>query len=143
MKNQLSPPVETMALPVPLASAKLSKVQWTVLGLVEALGHVVDRQRHGRIRHVQHHVDAVAFEPFARLGGAHVGLVLMVGEDDLDLQFRVRIGLHVVFEGHSGARYRALARRVCIEAGLVVQNADLDGTVEGGLGNGRDCRHSQ
>src|SRR5678815_5948394 len=32
MKNQLSPPVFTMALPVPLASAQVSYVQWIVLG---------------------------------------------------------------------------------------------------------------
>ena len=33
MKNQVSPPVETTARPVPLASAKLSNVHCTVLGL--------------------------------------------------------------------------------------------------------------
>src|SRR6202030_2603223 len=33
MKNQVSPPVETIARPVPLARAKLSNVQCTVLGL--------------------------------------------------------------------------------------------------------------
>src|SRR4029450_153117 len=32
MKNQLSPPVFTTALPVPLASAHVSYVQWTVFG---------------------------------------------------------------------------------------------------------------
>src|SRR5215510_15444268 len=32
MKNQVSPPVFTMALPVPLASAHVSYAQWMVLG---------------------------------------------------------------------------------------------------------------
>src|SRR5215813_7238085 len=32
MKNQEAPPVLTMALPVPLASAQVSYVQWTVFG---------------------------------------------------------------------------------------------------------------
>src|SRR5207253_10060511 len=32
MKNQVSPPVFTTALPVPFASAQVSYVQWIVLG---------------------------------------------------------------------------------------------------------------
>ena len=60
----------------------------------------------------------------------------MIGEDDLDLELRVRIGLHVVFDGEAGCCNRTLAGGVGVKARLVIEDADLDGAVEGGLGGG-------
>jgi hypothetical protein len=48
-----------------------------------------DCQRHRRVRHIENHVDALTLEPLARDVGADVGLVLVIGEGDLDLELRV------------------------------------------------------
>ena len=40
--------------------------------------------------------------PLAGDIGADVGLVLMIGESDLDLQLRVRVGFHVILCRHLG-----------------------------------------
>ena len=57
----------------------------------------------------------------------------MVRKDDLDLELRVRVCLHVVFERDLGGHDRSLATGVGIEARLIVEDADFDMAVERGL----------
>jgi hypothetical protein len=68
--------------------------------------------------------------------GADVGLVLVVGEGDLDLELRVRVRLHVILRRHLRGHDRSLTGGVGIEARLIVEHADLDAAVEGGLAEG-------
>jgi hypothetical protein len=56
-----------------------------------------------------------------------VGLVLMVGEDDLDLHALGRRAK--IFHRHPRRHHRALSGEVRVEARLVVQHADLDDPV--------------
>ena len=81
-------------------------------------------------RHVDDHVDAVGVVPLAGDGRADVGLVLVVGRDELDLD--ARLSMPEVLDGHRARDDRAGAREVGVEAGHVVQHADLD----------RRCRRS-
>ena len=69
-------------------------------------------------------VDAVGVVPLPGDVRADVGLVLVVGRDDLDLDALVR--RLEVLDRHAGGDHRAFAREVGIEAGAVVQDADLD-----------------
>ena len=93
--------------------------------LVLLLGDLVDRERDRRGRHVDDHVDAVLVVPLAGDVGGDVGLVLVVGRDDLDLD--ALAGGVEVLDRHAGGDDRAFARQVGIDAGAVVQHADLDG----------------
>jgi hypothetical protein len=95
---------------------------------------------------VRDHVDLALVEPAARQVGRHVGLVLVVGEDQLD-----RLAQHLAahfFDGDARRRDGALAREVGVNAGKVVEHADLHDVVadlgvnrkgrEGGAGRQAD-----
>jgi hypothetical protein len=92
-------------------------------GLVLLLGDLRDGERHRGGRHVEHRVDAVAVVPLPGDGGADIGLVLVVGGDDLDLQ-PLRLRLEVL-DRHAGGHHRALAGGIEVDARAVVQDADL------------------
>jgi hypothetical protein len=47
-------------------------------------GKLFDRKRHGRVVKTDRHVDTGGFKPAARHSHPDIGLVLMVGENDLD-----------------------------------------------------------
>ena len=109
-------------------------------------GNLVHGQRHARVRHVEDDVHLVDVVPLAGDGRADIGLVLVIGREDLDL--------HALFRGteildrHARGDHRALPREVGVEARLVVQHADPDHAV-GHLGVSRAggeshrccCRH--
>ena len=101
-------------------------------------GDLVDGERDAGVRHVDDHVDLVGVEPLPGHLGADVGLVLVVGGDDLDLQ-SLLVGAEVL-DGHTGRHHGALAGEIGVETRLVVQHADLDDAVGdlGGGGAGRD-----
>jgi hypothetical protein len=90
-------------------------------------GDLVDGERDARVRHVDDEVDLVRVVPLPRDLRADVRLVLVVGEDDLDLH-PLLVGA-VVRDSHPGGHHRALAGEVGVEAGLVVEDADLDDAV--------------
>ena len=94
------------------------------MDLVLVARDLVDRERHRGGRHVDDDVDAVLVIPLARDGGADVGLVLVVGRDDLDLQ--ALVGRLEILDRHARGDHRALAGDVGIEAGAVVHHADLE-----------------
>ncbi|MEE9927668.1 MAG: hypothetical protein PBU43_06095 [Microvirgula aerodenitrificans] len=77
-----------------------------------------------RVQQVDDHVHALGVEPFARLGHADIGLVLVVGRHDLD-----RLAEHLaaeIVDRHLHGRDRALATDGRVHAGHVGQHADLD-----------------
>jgi hypothetical protein len=76
-----------------------------------SLGDLVDRQRHRRGGNVENHVDAILIIPLARDGRADVGLVLVVGRDDLDLDAFSFGRLEVL--GCQAARRSPSLRRRC------------------------------
>jgi hypothetical protein len=65
------------------------------------------------------HVD---IEPFSRDGGTNVGLVLMVGIDDVDLDVFSAAGK--VFRRHARGFHRTHAVGVLKDSGNVVEHAD-------------------
>ena len=97
-------------------------------------------QRHRRGGQFHDRVDLLGVVPLARDVGGDVGLVLVVGVDDLD-----RRALHLaaeILDRHLGGLDRPLAAEIGIDARLVVQDADLDLAV-GDVGGGRDDRGRQ
>jgi hypothetical protein len=108
--------------------------------LVRLLGDFRHRERNGRVRRVEDHVDAVAVEPLASDRRPDVRLVLVIGKDDFHFELRLRVELHVVLERHARGDDRPLSRCVGIEARLIVEHADLDGAVEPALGQRRPGR---
>ena len=93
------------------------------VGLVLFLGDGGDRERHGGTAAFHDDVNAVAVVPLARDGGADIGLVLMVGLDDFDIE---------AFIGHAEIRHRLAhavhrdrADDVLIRPGQIGQHADF------------------
>ncbi|KGQ02307.1 hypothetical protein BBAD15_g12485 [Beauveria bassiana D1-5] len=82
------------------------------------------RQRHRGIGQVGDGGDAVAVEPFARLGRAHVGLVLVVGRHQLDLH-ALALGRQAIVDGQLRRRHRTGSAHAGIGARHVRQDADL------------------
>ena len=91
--------------------------------LVQILRQALHGEAHGRVGEVGDDVHAVLGEPLPRLGGADVRLVLVIGEDQLDLLAEDRAA--ELLDGHPRGLRRAGAGEVGIEARLIVQNADL------------------
>ena len=110
--------------------------------LVLVAPHIRDGQGDRGIRQIDHQVDAVAVVPLARHAHADIGLVLVVGGHDLNLDRRV--GGHELGGGDVGGGDRAGAGDVLVRPGHVGQHADLDGARlgagrgEGKGGNGPD-----
>ena len=74
-------------------------------------------------------VDAVLVVPLTRDVRADVRLVLMVGRDDVDIDALVG-GLEIL-DRHVGRDHRAFSAEIGVDAGAIVENADLDGNVRG------------
>ena len=91
-------------------------------GLVLLLGDRDDGERDRRIRQVHDHVDALGVVPLARDAGADVGLVLVIGDDRLDLHPKFR---RPILNRHVGGDFRADALVAGIGAGQIVHDADL------------------
>jgi len=89
--------------------------------------HLVDGERDPGIRDVDDHVDLVAVDPRARDAGADVGLVLVVGADDLDLHVLLRGG--EILHRLAGGEHRALPAEIGVEPRHVVEHADPDHAV--------------
>ena len=87
----------------------------------------IDGEADGRIRHVDDGIDAVDVEPFARDRRADVGLVLVVGIDDLDLD--VFAAAVEILRRHPRGFHRAHAVGVLENAGDVVEHADAHDVV--------------
>ena len=69
------------------------------------------------------HVDLADLEPFPRDGRADIGLVLMVGIDDLDRL--AEHGAAEILHRHACGHHRAGTAQIGIEARLIVEHADL------------------
>ena len=96
--------------------------------------HLADGDGDRRIERVGDHVDALLVEPFARLLGADVRLVLVIGTEHFDVlaqYFAAEIG-----HRHPGGFDRTLAAEVGIQARHVGQHADLDDIARDGAGFG-------
>ena len=96
-------------------------------------GDFLDGQRDRGGDDIDQDVDAVHFQPFARLGGRDIRLVLVIGVDHLD--GRSRGGGAEILNRHARGLDRALAAGVGVDAGHVGQHADADHVV-GDLGGG-------
>src|SRR5690606_1178161 len=70
-------------------------------------------------------VHALGVVPLPGDGGSDVGLVLVVGRDDLDLQVALGLLLEVL-DRELGGHHRALPGNVRVQARHVVEHADLD-----------------
>jgi hypothetical protein len=89
----------------------------------------VDAERDGAVAHVRHHVHAALVEPLAHGVHADVGLVLVVGRDDLDADGRVGGGELLRRLPHAGDA--GGAGDVAVRAGEVGQHADADDVARG------------
>ena len=88
------------------------------------LHDVVDRQPDAGVQHVHEDVDLLDVDPLPRDGGADVGLVLVIGRDQVDLP---ALGRHPgILDSHLGGNRRAGAAKVGVKSGLIGQHADLD-----------------
>jgi hypothetical protein len=136
MKNQVSPPDLVTDCAVPLASATLSKVHWVPSGehhdplaLPRDLLHGEGDRGDGN---VDDRVDVFHVVPARRDRRADIGLVLVIGEDDLDRL--AQHGAAEILRGHARGDHRSLSGQISVDARLVVEHSDLDG-VAGGLRN--------
>ncbi len=84
----------------------------------------VDAETDRGVRHVDHRIDLVDVDPLADDRGADVGLVLMVGVDDLDLD--ILAAAVEVLGGHTGRFHRPHAIGVLEDAGNIIENADAN-----------------
>jgi hypothetical protein len=84
---------------------------------VEFLADSGDGQGDGAVRDVDDHVDGVALDPLAGQGGADVGLVLVVAENDLDRD--VAAGGVAVGDAQLDAFDGDRAAQVAVDAGFV------------------------
>ena len=92
--------------------------------LVLLLAHVGDRERNRRVRQVEDGVDAFGVVPAPRDADADVGLVLVIGGDDVD---GLAGGLAaIILHGHLRGDDRADALIGRKHARLVVEHADPD-----------------
>ena len=82
----------------------------------------IDGKADGGIGHVDHRIDAIDVEPFAHDRRAHVGLVLVIGVDDLDLD--VLAAAIEILRGHPRRFHRTHAVGVLEDAGDVIEHAD-------------------
>jgi len=88
------------------------------------LRQLLHGQRHRRGRQLGDHVDAVRVIPAACDGGGEIRLVLVIGGHQLDL-----LAQHLaakIFDRNLGGLDRIFAAIFGIDAGLIVQDADLD-----------------
>src|ERR1700680_1221289 len=98
---------------------------------------LLDRKGDGRIVEADRHVHLLGVEPLAGNRGADVGLVLVVGEHDLDWLAQHRAP--GILDRHARSDDRAWAAQVSVEAGLIIEDANSDDTV----GDLRACSRSE
>ncbi len=92
--------------------------------LVLLAAHGVDREPDRGCRHIDDGIDAVLIEPLPRDRGADVGLVLVVGGDDLDVEALAGDAeIHQRLPRTDHARRSAI---VAVLSRLVVEHADAD-----------------
>ena len=141
-KYQSLPPRAIIAAAVVLPVAQASLTHWMVLGeqalpvrselavddarnVILRIAHQrIDGEADGGIRHVDDSIDAIDIEPFARDRRSDVGLVLVVGIDDLDLD--VLAAAVEILRRHARGFHRAHAVGVLEDAGDIVEHADPD-----------------
>ncbi|MPM39417.1 hypothetical protein SDC9_86050 [bioreactor metagenome] len=91
--------------------------------LVALACQIVDGHRHRGVVHVDDQIHALTVEPGARMGGTHVGLVLVIGPDQLDLLAQHRTA--EVLDRHARCLHRASACGVGIQPAHVAEHSDL------------------
>ncbi len=114
--------------------------------LVPLPRHVHDRERGGRGRHVENRIDRAPIEPFARLRRRDIGLVLVIGKDELDWTAE-HLPSEIV-DGHLGGGDAAGPSDVGIDTRHVEQEAEPDhlvGDAAGrrGVGRRHDADHNR
>ena len=116
-------PVESIGLAGVAGEARSCRAHDDV-DLLHLLGEIVNRERDRGGRQLGDHVDAFDLIPAPRNGGGEIRLVLVVGGDDFDL-----VAQHLaaeILDRHLGGLNRPFAAVIGVDAGLVVQNTDLD-----------------
>ena len=103
-------------------------------------GELLDRERHRGIVEADGHVDLVGIEPLARDRGADIGLVLMVGEHDLDRLAKHRAA--GILDRHARGNDRAGTAEIGIEARLIVEENPYSDFVVGDLRAGGSARQT-
>ena len=93
----------------------------------------VNRECDRRGRHVEDRIHAILIVPLPGDAGADIGLVLMVGCNDLDLD--ALLGGLEVFDCHAGRNDRPLSGQIGVDAAPVVQDAELDRDLRMGCGH--------
>ena len=93
--------------------------------LVLLATHGVDRETDGRGRHIDDGIDAVLIEPLPRDRGADIGLVLVIGRNDLDVE--PLAGDAEIHQCLPGADHACGSAIVTVLSGLIVEHADTDG----------------
>jgi hypothetical protein len=83
-----------------------------------------DGKRDSRIVEADGHVHFFSIEPVAGNGRPDIGLILVIGEYDLDRL--AEHGAANVLDRHSCGDDRTWAAQVSVEAGLVVEHANSD-----------------
>jgi hypothetical protein len=100
----------------------------------------VNGERDRRRRQLGDHVDAFDLIPTPRDAGGKIGLVLMIGGDDLDL-----LAEHVaakILNRHLGRFEGIFAAVIRVDARLIVEDADLDTLCRRRNGKQKTaCRH--
>src|SRR5271167_304967 len=87
-------------------------------------GYSLDRESRRRIAAVGDQIDAVLIDPSPHDAGGNVGLVLVVGGDDLDLL--AEHGRTKILDRQSCRLDRAFAAEVRVQSRHVVDHADAD-----------------
>jgi len=100
----------------------------------------LDGQRNCGVADVGDRVDTLLVYPLARDVGADIGLVLVVGKDDLD-RFAEHLAA-IILDGHARGDHRSGTGIVGIQARLVVQDTDPH-DVPGHIGRRRQSRRHQ
>ena len=86
-------------------------------------GDLLHGKRHRRSCEVGDHVDAFGIVPAASDGGGEIGLVLVIGGDQLDLL--AQQAAPEILDRHLRGFNRPFPAKIGVNSGLVVQNTDL------------------
>ena len=92
--------------------------------LVLFLDDLLHRERDRRVRHIDHHIDAIDIEPVPDDGSADIGLVLVIGGDEFDRL--AAEGAAGVLDRHLCGLDRSHAGLIRIQARHVAEDADFD-----------------
>ena len=106
--------------------------------LVVLLDDIDNGEGDRRIGDVEDGIDAILLEPLLGDCRADVGLLLMVGVDDLDVEPGIRVFLHEVFDRELGAGNETKSARGRVDVREVAEHAELDGSGDA-VGQRRRC----